>query len=84
VIEPSISTEEIIVAEVLMSLSDVFLKPFMKDMAKLWNEGVCMWDQYQQEYFTLYAIIFICIHDAPGALHYQDRLKGRVVHVMFM
>jgi hypothetical protein len=26
---------------------DVFLEPLMKDMAKLWNEGVCMWDQYQ-------------------------------------
>jgi hypothetical protein len=23
---------------------DVFLKPLMKDMAKLWNEGVHMWD----------------------------------------
>jgi hypothetical protein len=23
---------------------DVFLEPLMKDMAKLWNEGVCMWD----------------------------------------
>jgi hypothetical protein len=45
---------------------DVFLEPLMKDMAKLWNEGVCMWDQYQHEYFTLYAIIFGCIHDAPG------------------
>jgi hypothetical protein len=45
---------------------DVFLEPLMEDMVKLWNEGVRMWDQYQQEYFTLYAIIFICIHDAPG------------------
>jgi hypothetical protein len=25
---------------------DVFLEPLMKDMAKLWNEGVRMWDQY--------------------------------------
>jgi hypothetical protein len=23
---------------------DMFLKPLMKDMAKLWNEGVRMWD----------------------------------------
>jgi hypothetical protein len=45
---------------------DVFLEPLMENMAKLWNEGVRMWDQYQQEYFMLYAIIFICIHDAPG------------------
>jgi hypothetical protein len=27
---------------------DVFLKLLMEDMAKLWNEGVCMLHQYQQ------------------------------------
>jgi hypothetical protein len=43
---------------------DVFLEPLMEDMAKLWNERVCMWDLYQPEYFTLKASIFICIHDA--------------------
>jgi hypothetical protein len=62
---------------------DVFLEPLMEVMAKLWNEGVRMWDQYQKVYFTLYAIIFVCIHNALGALHYQGRLKGRVVHVLF-
>jgi hypothetical protein len=25
---------------------DVFLEPLIEDMAKLWNEGVRMWDQY--------------------------------------
>jgi hypothetical protein len=44
---------------------DVFQEPLMENIAKLWNEGVQMWDQYQQEYFTLYAVIFFCIHDAP-------------------
>jgi hypothetical protein len=48
---------------------DVFLGPLMKDMAKLWNKGVRVRDQYQQKYFTLYAIIFVCIHDAPGGLY---------------
>jgi hypothetical protein len=61
---------------------DVFLKPPMEDMAKLWNEGVRMWDQYQHEYFTLKAIIFICIHDAPWALQYQGKLK-EIADVMF-
>jgi hypothetical protein len=28
---------------------DVFLELLMKDMVKLWNEGVRMWDQYQQD-----------------------------------
>jgi hypothetical protein len=36
-----------------------------------------MWDQYQQEYFTLKAIIFVCIHDAPGASQYQGKLKKK-------
>jgi hypothetical protein len=56
---------------------DVFLESLMEDMAKLWNKGVCMWDQYQQEYFMLKAIIFVCIHDAPGASRYQGKLKER-------
>jgi hypothetical protein len=25
---------------------DVFLEPLIEDMAKLWNEGMHMWDQY--------------------------------------
>jgi hypothetical protein len=46
-------------------------------MVKLWNEGVCMWDQYQQEYFILYEIIFICIHDAPGGFTLSGQTKGK-------
>jgi hypothetical protein len=56
---------------------DVFLEPLMEDMEKLWNEGVRMWDQYQHEYFTLYAIIFICIHDAPRGFTVSGQTKGK-------
>jgi hypothetical protein len=56
---------------------DVFLEPLMEDMAKLWNKGVRMWDQYLQEYFTLYAIIFICIHDAPGGFTLSGQTNGK-------
>jgi hypothetical protein len=56
---------------------DVFVEPLMEDMAKHWNEGVRMWDQYQQEYFTLYAIIFVCIHDAPGGFTISGHTKGK-------
>jgi hypothetical protein len=55
----------------------VFLEPLMKDMSKLWNEGVRMWDQYQQEYFTLKAIIFVYIHDAPGGFTVSGQTKGK-------
>jgi hypothetical protein len=56
---------------------DVFLEPLMEDMAKLWNEGVPMWEQYQQEYFMLYAIIFICIHDALRGFTLSGQTKGK-------
>jgi hypothetical protein len=35
-----------------------------------------MWDQYQQEYFTLKAIIFVCIHDAPEGFTVSGQTKG--------
>jgi hypothetical protein len=56
---------------------DVFLEPLMEDMVKLWNEGVRMWDQYQQVYFTLKAIIFVCIHDAPRGFTVSRQTKGK-------
>jgi hypothetical protein len=56
---------------------DVFLKLLMEDMAKLWNKGVCMWDQYQHEYFTLKAIIFVCIHDAPEGFTLSGQTKEK-------
>jgi hypothetical protein len=36
-----------------------------------------MWDQYQQEYFMLKAIIFVCIHDAPGEFTVSEQTKGK-------
>jgi hypothetical protein len=56
---------------------DVFLEPLMEDMAKLWKEGAPMWDQYQQEYFMLKAIIFVFIHDAPGGFTVSGQIKGK-------
>jgi hypothetical protein len=56
---------------------DVFLEPLMEGMVKLWNEGVHMWDQYQQEYFTLKVIIFVCIHDAPGGFTVSGKTKEK-------
>ena len=49
----------------------------MEDMAKLWNKGVCTWDEYQQEYFTLRAIIFVTIHDYPGQFTLSGQTKGK-------
>jgi hypothetical protein len=49
----------------------------MKDMVKLLNEWVCMWDQYQQEHFTLKAIIFVCIHDVPEGFTVSGQTIGK-------
>jgi hypothetical protein len=36
-----------------------------------------MWDQYQQEYFMLKSILFVCIHDAPGCFIVSGQTKGK-------
>ena len=40
---------------------DVFLEPLLEDMAKLWNDGKMVWDEFKQECFTLRARIH-CHH----------------------
>jgi hypothetical protein len=40
-----------------------------------------MWDQYQQEYFTLKAIIFVSIHGALGGFTVSGQTKGCPVWV---
>jgi hypothetical protein len=38
-----------------------------------------MWDQYQHEYFTLKAIIFVCIHDALGGFTVSGQTKEKCI-----
>src|SRR6266511_3071460 len=45
---------------------DVFLVPLLEDMAKLWNEGERMRDQFRQEDFTLHAMILYSVIDYPS------------------
>ena len=45
---------------------DAFLEPLMKEMKKLWEEGVAMWDEFRKEPFTLKAMIFVTINDYPA------------------
>ena len=42
---------------------DVYLGSLVNDLKKLWSEGVEVWDQYKQEYFTLDTMLFITIND---------------------
>ena len=57
---------------------DVYLRPLVDDLKKLWSEGVEVWDQYKQEYFTLHTILFITINDLPAFrnLFGQNKRKG--------
>jgi hypothetical protein len=57
---------------------DVYLRPLVDDLKKLWSEGVEVWDQYKQEYFTLHAMLFVTINDLPALrnLSGQSKRKG--------
>ena len=55
---------------------DVFLKPLMEDMVKLWNERVRVWDEFRRQYFTLKAMIFVTINDYPALFNLSGQVKG--------
>ncbi|XP_028802762.1 uncharacterized protein LOC114757826 [Neltuma alba] len=54
---------------------DVYLAPLIKDLKKLWEEGVDVFDAHKQESFKLHVIIFTTINDflAYGNLRFLDR-----------
>ncbi|GKA58505.1 uncharacterized protein Tco_0757693 [Tanacetum coccineum] len=45
---------------------DVYLKPLIDDLIKLWELGVKVYDAYSKNYFTLRAMIFCTISDFPA------------------
>jgi hypothetical protein len=46
---------------------DVYLQPLIDDLPVLWErEGIRMWDEFQQQYFNLRAMLFIRIQDEPA------------------
>ena len=45
---------------------DVFLKPLMEDLLKLWTSSEKVWHEYKQEHFKLKALLFVTITDLPG------------------
>ncbi|XP_074322758.1 uncharacterized protein LOC141659729 [Apium graveolens] len=44
---------------------DVYLRPFIKDLKLLWDQGERVYDAYHQENFTMRAMIFCTICDFP-------------------
>ena len=45
---------------------DVYLRPLIEDLLKLWNDGVPMWDAHEQVEFNLRALLFVTINDWPA------------------
>ena len=45
---------------------DVYLRPLIDDLKKLWTKGVEVYDAYKGEFFTLRAMLFCTINDFPA------------------
>ncbi|XP_074324358.1 uncharacterized protein LOC141661273 [Apium graveolens] len=45
---------------------DVYLRPLIEDLKLLWDQGERVYDAYNQENFTMRAMIFCTISDFPG------------------
>jgi len=45
---------------------DVYLRPLIDDLRKLWEEGVHVWDANLQHSFLLCAMVFCTINDFPA------------------
>jgi hypothetical protein len=58
---------------------DVFLEPMMQEFEKLWRDGAPMYDAFQQEDFTLRAIIFVTINDHPVLFAMSGQIKGKMI-----
>jgi len=45
---------------------DFYLKPLIKELLMMWNDGVEVWDEDKRETFTLRAMLFVTIQDLPA------------------
>ena len=45
---------------------DIYLSPLIEDLTKLWDEGIAVFDEYQNETFKLHAMLFCTNNDFPA------------------
>jgi hypothetical protein len=46
---------------------NVYLRPLVEELLQLWSTtGVRVWDEYKQEHFDLWALLFVTINDWPA------------------
>jgi hypothetical protein len=50
----------------------------MQEFERLWTYGEPMYDAFQQEDFTLRAIIFVTINDHPVLFALSGQIKGKI------
>jgi hypothetical protein len=49
----------------------------MKDMQKLWEHGINVWDEYKKEHFNRKDFIFYMINDNHAHLSLTVQVKGK-------
>jgi hypothetical protein len=45
---------------------DVYLRPLVDDLNKLWRPDVDVWDEFKREDFRLHGMLFRTINDIPA------------------
>ena len=59
---------------------DSYLETLIEDLKLLWEVGIEAFDAYQQEFFTLKAVLLWTINDFPAYATYQvAQLKGTLL-----
>ncbi|KAL6622684.1 hypothetical protein ACP70R_032563 [Stipagrostis hirtigluma subsp. patula] len=55
---------------------DVYLRPLVDDLKKLWITGVEVYDSYKREYFELHGLLLCTVTDLPGGRSLSGQSKG--------
>ena len=63
---------------------DVYLSPLVEDLAKLWDEGVAVFDGYRNETFKLPAMLFCTINDFPTYGNLSGYRLRAIMHALFV
>ena len=55
---------------------DVYLRPLVDDLKKLWSQGIEVYNGYKHETFTLRGMLFCTINDLPASRCLSGQCKG--------
>jgi hypothetical protein len=55
---------------------NVYLRPLIDDMKKLWSPGIQVYDAIKNKPFTLHGMILTTISDIPGGRSVSGQCKG--------